>query len=220
MSHNDSATATDELACKHGGCDRTFGNAGAKARHEQACDAKDDGEPESESGEGAGFRESDMLAREIPEACKRASERELRATVESLDYSPTPEETLADSCAKALVRAKGGGREMFADVFGECAVDGCDYGCNGFSAATCKRHADADASEGEPDGEPDSHDGVAIAADLLADGVAGENAAAAVKAAESVDAPESWAAAYGRVLDRVASPAKAKAFADALYPDA
>lgn len=182
---NDTNGATDELACKHG-CGDTFGNAGAKARHEQACEG---GESQDGDDFPAAIHAEDLEMRELGTCATRANEREAKETVENIGFTVADGDSLRTGMAKALIRAKDGGKAAYVHAFGECEADGCEYGRNGFNATTCKRHdsQDAEATDGTDASEdtdapeaPEATDAeterAAYVARLLAQGLSAEDA--------------------------------------------
>lgn len=129
-------------------------NNGAFARHAKACDVCERGAADPETSENGGFRASDLQMGEIRAAVKRADAATLDATLAKHGHEPAEGDTREDAAAKALIRAKSGGREAYATVFGECPVDGCEYGRNGLHATACKRHEgerEAETGSSEPE---------------------------------------------------------------------
>lgn len=165
MSHNDSE-ANGALACKH--CGRTFGNAGAKATHEQACEG--DGGSDPKMAEGDAIMPADVELRDLRHVSANMREADLRKSLKALDFTPADGDSLRTAFAKAHVDAKGGGKSRYVGAFGKCDADGCEYGRNGYEATHCKRHegegsreaeaGDEGADEGDArEGEPESPEG-------------------------------------------------------------
>lgn len=133
----------DGLTCE--GCGREFANAGAKARHEQACDG-----PEQESQDGDGISADGLDAGDVPAVVRNASDTKNRRTAERYNREPAPSDAgIADTAAKALVRAMGGEKPQYVAAFDSCDRDGCERGCNGLTADLCYKHQKAAESESD-----------------------------------------------------------------------
>lgn len=185
---DDNGADGEVLACKHG-CGRSFGNAGAKARHEQACDGP---------GDSAALKADDIEIGEIADLLPDLREADLRATCEAHDHTPADSDTLAEAAAKALIRAKSGGKGAYATVFGTCDADGCEYGRNGWATRACKAH-EGTLANGEPE-TPDSGDSEPDALE---------------RGAQSADAKR--ARYVAALMDAGASPREAEAAAEARF---
>lgn len=152
MSHSDSGSTG--ATCDN--CDRTFGNAGAAARHEQACEGEADSDPKM--AEGDAIMPADVELRDLRHVSANMREADLRKSLEAMDFTPADGDTLRTAFAKAHVDAKGGGKSRYVGAFDRCDADGCEYGRNGYEATHCKRHegegSDADESASEPEPEP------------------------------------------------------------------
>jgi hypothetical protein len=136
MARSQSGTA-EEPAEKCAKCGRTFGNAGARAKHEGTCEGGSDAEPESDE-----IDPQSVDIDTIPKRIRAASDAQLRATVDTLG-GDTDAAHLHDEAARRILKAKHDGtpdREAYTTVFDVCEKPSCDHGRYGFATAYCRKH--------------------------------------------------------------------------------
>lgn len=63
--------------------------------------------------------------------------------------------SIEDTVAKKALRQYDSGAVEYRKMFGECTVEGCSSGANGFGADTCYDHRDEVSDESEEDTETD-----------------------------------------------------------------
>jgi hypothetical protein len=144
-------------------CGRTFGNAGAAARHAKACEGESasaaEPEPETENSDASdpeALEWTDMEPGEVGHVCERMSASEARATLANLGRESPDGERVQHTASKALANAhEGMDAAAYTQAFGECENPECEYGKNGIDAEYCARHEGADTHEGESADEPE-----------------------------------------------------------------
>lgn len=183
----------------------SISNNGAYARHADACNVCERGAAEDRTAENDGLRASDMEMDEVAEAVRRADADTLDRTLDTHDHTPADEDTRESAAAKALIRAKSGGRGAYTTVFEECATPECEYGCNGFAATKCKNHGDKSGSS-EP--ETAESEGSQADASESADGLPSEGQIAGRLISEGME-PETAAEAGAFVRDAIREGAEA-----------
>lgn len=116
-------------------CDeaQSISQPGPRAMHVKHCDEC------GREADGKVILPDDLEAHEIAHVTGNMCEADHKATREANDFKPKEADSDRTATAKALISAKGGGKDRYTEVFGQCATDECDYGANGFEADHCTR---------------------------------------------------------------------------------
>lgn len=70
--------------------------------------------------------------------------------------------SIKDTVAKKALKAFNGGNAEYREVFGECSVDGCESGCNGFDEDYCYDHEDRSSNDDSDSDDNDTSDEVSL----------------------------------------------------------